>query len=418
MVGFSFLFNACVKKEFTEPESTCDDQNYTITHTIAQLKTLFTGDTLRITEDIIIQGTVTSTDQYGNFYKEIVIQDSTDALCIMADASYMYTKFPVGQKIYIKCKDLYLGKSYDVVKLGSTYMEYGIKYFGRIQGQAFIDDHFIKSCDNNPLEPELITLADIGPFYVYKLVKIENVQFKGEELNSTYADVTNLESINHNIIDEDNNTLIVRTSGYAAFAGDSLPKGSGTIIGILGKYNDDYQFYVRKIDEVDFSQERFAEAIFKDFEDEDLYSGGWEVYTVIGVSWGIDYYSGNNFANCSNYNYDTGENEETETWLISPELDLSAFTNPFISFETACNYSGSLLQVKYSADYTGEGDPNNATWSNLAPSLSPGSWNWVNSGNLNLQENTKYVAFVYYGTNTSGKTWEVDDILIDENAKK
>jgi len=94
-----------------------------------------------------------------------------------------------------------------------------------------------------------------------KLIKIENVQFKKDELGTTYADADNLESINHIIVDDNNRSLIVRVSGYAQFARDSLPTGNGTIVGVLEKYDDDYQFMIRNADDVDFNGERFVQMV-------------------------------------------------------------------------------------------------------------------------------------------------------------
>jgi len=75
--------------------------------------------------------------------------------------------------------------------------------------------------------------------------------------------------------------------------------------------------------------------------------------------------------------------------------------------------------VKYSVDYDGQSNPSSATWVSLNPTFYTGLdyWTWTPSGNLVLPTNTKYVAFVYIGTNSSGKTWEVDDILIDDAGK-
>ena len=257
-IGISFVFSSCVNQVFEAPEQNCNI-NFTTTHTIEELKALYENDTLRITEDVIIECTVTSTDLYGNFYKELVVEDSTDAIAIMIDASYMCNKFPVGQKIYIKCKNLYLGESYGVIKLGSTYTEYGITNFGRIQGNVVIDNHIISTCDNEPITPEILSINQINSSYIYKLVKFENVQFKERELGTTWADGENFEDVNHYIVNNNQDSLIVRTSGYAKFANDTIPSGNGTIVGILTTYNDDYQLLVRNTDDLTFDKERFSE---------------------------------------------------------------------------------------------------------------------------------------------------------------
>lgn len=407
-------FSGCVKQNFDEPPTNCDQINITPTFTINQLKNLFTGDTTRLADSVIIEGYVTSTDQYGNFYKDLVIQDSTGAIDIMLDASYIFTKYPVGQKVYVKCDSLYLGKDAGVIKLGSLYLDYGVTKFGRIQGDAIIDEHIVKTCDNELQEPKKVSLSQINDALLYQLIEIDSIQFSKADTGSTWADGINLNSENHNIIDLNYNSLIVRTSGYAAFAKDSLPKGSGKIVGILSKYNSDYQLYIRSLDDVDMNTSRFAEPIYKDFEDGSLYSGGWFTKVVTGsTNWSVGNHSGsNNYAQCTNY---SNGNTAAEAWYISPKLDLSAFNNPTLSFKNAYNYTGAPLEVKYSTDYDGVSAPSTASWTALSPSLSSGGFAWTESGNLSLPKNAKYVAFIYKGSNSDGSTWEIDNIKISGN---
>ena len=414
-LGVTVAFSSCIHKNFEVPESICLDGTVSANTTIQELKNMWVDDTLKIDDSVIIEGYVVSSDMDGNFFKELVIQDESAAIGISIDASYLYAKFPLGQKVYVMCNDLYIHKDRGAIKIGSLYTEYGIVNFGRIQGEIIIDSHILKSCDKALVEPEVLALNQINDNNLYKLIKIENVQFKKDELGTTYADADNLESINHIIVDDNNRSLIVRVSGYAQFARDSLPTGNGTIVGVLEKYDDDYQFMIRNADDVDFNGERFAEPIFKDFEDDDLFSGGWTQYNVMGVSWTIAEYSGDKYLDASNF--DSGNNTETETWFISPELDLSSSTSPFLRFDNAYNYSGPTLAVKYSPDYDGVGDPTTATWYGLNPNLSSGSFNWVSSGDVTISKTTKYIAFIYKGGSSDGSHWEVDDILIDDAGK-
>lgn len=414
-LGISIAFSSCVKQNFTKPESVCYDNTITANTTINQLKAMFSGDTTRVDDSVIVTGKVISCDKTGNMYKELVIQDDGAAISIQLDDSYLYTRYPLGQKIYLKAGGLYLAKDYGAIKLGALYTEYGIVKFGRIQGEIVIDNHIIKSCENQQVTPKVVTLSQINDAVLYKLIKIENVQFKRDELGTTYADAINLITVNHYITDENKKSLIVRMSAYAQFARDTIASGNGSIVGVLEKYNADYQLMIRSLDDIDFNGERFIEPIFKDFEDQDILSGGWKVYTVQGVDWILGTISGN-YVRCKNYV--NSANIPTESWYISPELDLSAYTTPKLSFKNAKdNYPGAPLTVKYSNDYDGVSNPNTATWYGLNPTLSGGNFAFVSSGLLSIPTTTKYVAFIYTGSSTDGRTWEVDDILIDDYAK-
>jgi hypothetical protein len=78
---------------------------------------MYTGTLDSIEDDIIIKGIVISSDQAGNIYKSLYIQDSTGGLNISLDKTNLYTIYKPGQKVYVKCKGLYLGAYGGVVQL-------------------------------------------------------------------------------------------------------------------------------------------------------------------------------------------------------------------------------------------------------------------------------------------------------------
>ncbi len=409
---------SCVKEEFDSPPSNIDDPaiNLDANITIKGLKELYNGaDTMRITEDYILKATVISSDRRGNFYKQIIVQDETGGMSISVNISYIYEKYPEGQIIYVKCKDLYLGSSGGLTVLGHLFEEDdGTIKHGRME-EELVEEHIIKSFFNKPIEPKTYTIEELknADSITNTLVRIENVQFKASELKTLFADS---ENENRHLIDTGFNEIILRTSQYSQFAIDELPQGNGSIIAVFGKYNSDIQLYIKYTDWLDFSGERFYEPYVKDFEDEDIYSGDWTTQLVTGnLNWETSYFSSNNFAKMTNFNYDTYTNSESEVWLISPSFDLTSAISPVLNFRTAMNYDGPALQAKYSTDYDGVSLPATATWTDLAPALSTGSYNWVNSGNLELPKVPSiYVAFIYTGSDSDGATWELDDIGIIE----
>ncbi len=262
LLGTLFITAGCVKKDFDTPPSNCDSlQNVTANITIAELKAMLpvAQDTMQITDSLIIEGYVISTDQYGNFYKELVIEDTSAGIDIKIDRSYLYTYYPLGQRMLINLKGMYLTKEKGVIKLGGEpYQNYGYWYAGRLEGDTIIDAHIQKTCENQMPAPILLTIPEAkNDQYLYMYVKFENVEFPDNELGTTWADAVNNSSVNHNLVDALANTIIVRTSGYASFAGDTIPSGSGTFIGILGKYNTDYQVYINHPDELDMTGDRF-----------------------------------------------------------------------------------------------------------------------------------------------------------------
>ncbi len=151
----------------------------------------------------------------------------------------------------------------------------------------------------------------------------------------------------------------------------------------------------------------------EDFESGTL--GTWTAYNVTGSQvWQNYEYNGDKFAQMSGYE---GGSHENEDWLISPQMNMTGFTSVTFNFTTAYNYDGNALQLFFSSDYDGTGDPNNFTWIDITDQAawSDGSFHWVPSGDVDLTSmaaQSSYVAFKYTSTNEQSSTWEVDDILI------
>jgi hypothetical protein len=77
---------------------------------ILQLKNILGsgGLPVQITDNIAVEAYITADDRSGNFYKNIMIQDSSSGIALLLEKSGLYNDYPVGRKIYVKCKGLYL----------------------------------------------------------------------------------------------------------------------------------------------------------------------------------------------------------------------------------------------------------------------------------------------------------------------
>ncbi len=114
--------------------------------------------------------------------------------------------------------------------------------------------------------------------------------------------------------------------------------------------------------------------------------------------------------------------------MITPQIDLSVATSPYIRFESADGYdNGATLQLFVSTDYTGSATPWTSTWQELTfthpPSTNPYYSAFVSSGKVDLSDyngSTIYIAWVYKGEDPSGTTsdktttWELDNVLVAE----
>lgn len=413
---FGLISQSCVKTEFDEPEFDFTDPDLTVTTTIAALKATHTIGTIEALTDGIISGIVVANDKSGNYYQTLVIADETGGIEIRIDKRSLFNVFPVGRKVFVKLAGLVMSDNNNLVQIGYMSNEDGVVPIPN----EYVEDHIIGGSINHPVNTDTLTITQVKDGYMSTLITLKDVQFVEEDLGKTYADGTFKVTTNRTLEDCNGKLILLRTSGYASFANATIPEGKGTITVVLSKYRDDYQLYLRDTTDIKFTGERCGGSnpgdpkFDKDFEDGSLTSGGWTNKNVIGNDkWQAYAFSGDNFARITNYS--NSVNNACDAWLISPQVDLSIFTNPSLSFRTACNYTGPDLEIYISKTYDGTSLPQVAQWTELAAPLSTGTWAWVPSGEVDLKQfaNDKvYIAFRYQGTTSNGKTWEVDDIKI------
>jgi hypothetical protein len=149
--------------------------------------------------------------------------------------------------------------------------------------------------------------------------------------------------------------------------------------------------------------------IYKDFEDNTF--DPWDTISLASdKGWSIAIYNNNRYAYINGYQ----ATEPCNDWLISPSMNFDLYINEVLSFKTAMNYTGPPLEVKMSTDYVTGSDPSASTWTDIAATLSPGSWTWTPSGNIDVSGfsgNNVHLAF-HYISDTDAAAWELDDILI------
>ena len=173
-----------------------------------------------------------------------------------------------------------------------------------------------------------------------------------------------------------------------------------------------------------FGNTVMSQYLTKDFSDLSLNSGGWTTQIIIDTTnWFVTSYAGDDFIKATNYN--NGANVPANTWFISPGVDLSSATQPILSFQTIMKWTGAALVLHVSTDYDGTSNPTQqGTWTDITTSATwdtdNTTWgNWTNSGDVDLTSyisSSTYIAFEYLGSSSSGSTWEIDNILINEGS--
>jgi Family of unknown function (DUF5689) len=427
------VFNACIKEAFDQPPTEGEDPGLTATTTIAELKALHTlGSMETIADDLIVKGTVVADDASGNLYQSFVIQDVTGGIMVKIETTNSYTLYPIGREVYIKCKGLVLGDYNNLIQLGGF-----ITDDGQLGNILRISDHLFGGKKVGAPAPKLKKLSELVFDDVNTLVTVTGVQFV--DTTFTFADPVTRTTYNRDLIDCDGVGLLVRTSGYANFAGVSLPNGGGNLTGVLGIFRSDLQFLVRDLNDVVMSGDRCAggggggggnpcaggtvptvAGVDEDFEaginNDAVQLNGWTNYNVKGSrTWQFKEFSGNVYAQATAFN---DSSPEMDIWLVTPLVEVSA-TASVLTFETATAfYTHDGFTASISTDF--ECDPTTATWVALSAALagaSSASNEWVASGDIDLSAlvgQKVAIGFHYVGSGTSGQTgtFRVDNVKL------
>ena len=248
---------ACNKK-FDEPP-VYKAPDITPDLTISELKAMHSyGRFEQITEDKTIGGIVIADDRSGQFYKTIVIQDETAGISIKLDAYDLYTSYPVGRKVYIKVKDLFLGDNNKLIELGGGIDNSGFSPRLDDIPSALIDEHLIKGTVDNVVTPKLIQVEELDNYADQNtLIQLDNYEFAGTDTAKTFAkpDLSS-SAVNFTLQSCSGKPIVLRNSSYADFAGYNVPNGNGTITAVFTVFGSTQQLYVRDSADVKFYNNR------------------------------------------------------------------------------------------------------------------------------------------------------------------
>ncbi len=430
----SLTFNACIKEDFDQPPTGGSDPNLTVTTTIKELKAMRTSAAYdEITDDLIIKGVVVADDASGNWFRAFVLQDSTAGIEILIDQADSYVNFPRGREVYVKLKGLYLSDYNELIQLGGF-----IERDGSLGSIVNLTDHLVKSVERPVPAPKVKKISELTKDDVSTLITIDGkVNFVDQ--NVTFADAINQTAVNLDLADCDGNTVLVRTSGFADFAGETVPSGGGTFTGVLSIFRDDYQFLIRDLTDLDMNDTRCdgsggdpcnggtvptVTGIDEDFEsganNDPVALDGWTNAIIKGSrSWQFKYFSNddNTYAQATAFNDAAAE---METWMVTPLIQVSNEAK-VLTFETAkAFYTHDGFTAWISTDF--KCDPLAASWLPLNATLAgqnDADNAWIPSGDVDLSSligQKVAIGFKYVGSGTGGQTgtFRVDNVKMGQ----
>ncbi len=254
MKRFNLFLNALLlllvavgcNEDFDTPPMVVPHAQHQANMTIAEFKAKYWQDGRNFIDtckdETYIHGWVTSSDEEGNIYKHLYIQDETGGLGISIDANSICNTYRVGQEIVISMKDFWIGKYNGEYLIGKPewYAAQSVWEAGRMTLDQFKEHAELEGLPNlDKIEPVEVEIGDVVGHsdaetqlkYQGQFVGIRDVEWEGADGELPYSESGS--STTRNIKDEEGNVLGVNNSNYANFRGDPLPLGKGDVQGIL-----------------------------------------------------------------------------------------------------------------------------------------------------------------------------------------
>jgi hypothetical protein len=390
-------------------------------------------------------GYVVSDDGAGNFFEEIIIQNSIDGndpatdvrrgLKVEINTRDLGGIYNFGRKVYIKLNGLAIGE------------ENGVYTLGRSNGnnldqisEAEFTNFILRDPETAVITPKLTTIADLEELDENTFVKLDNTQIIKAQRTLTYAgEATDEFDGFRSILSCDTNaTISLQTSTFADFKGAQLPQGRGTIQGVYSRdFGDDFSVLILNgTQDISFTNTDRCDPVVLDCDGasgggaaifSENFTGfagyaaeGWTMTNVDGgnVDWFISSFNGNNYSRISAF---SSNEAQAEVWLVTPDIDLDGTTGEEFSFDVEAAFSnGIILSVLVSSDFTG--DVTTATWTELEADIqqgpSSGFGGFESKGPINVSclDGEVNFAFKYSGSDPSATTrYHIDNVVVTGN---
>lgn len=388
-------------------------------------------------DSIIIGGRIISSDEMGNVYQQIIIEDASGAICLRVRGYDLYQSYQYGQEIRINVTGLIIGGYGQQAQIGVVYNN-GV-------GGMEPTDLALRAQRNGLAEPEKVTVpqltvAEIAAFgtdkakrmeWGWRLVEVTDATFDGGG-TLAWSDAPTQTGATNRKLTADGKSLDVRTSNKSKFAADILPAGKGNVKCILGYFNASWQLTVMD-PATDCTGFTAAEPGTPDTPDtpvtpattvfsETFETGVPATFTIEDVKSDPNIpaiwtgYAAGKCIKATGFESSTKINYAVDSYLVSPVIDLTDAKTAVLNYEQACNYFTDVAAMKKEATVCARVE-GSKEWTTLVTPDYPSSngWTFVPSGDVDLKAfagKKIQVALHYVSTDAKAGTWEVKNLTV------
>ncbi|AUP79771.1 DUF5689 domain-containing protein [Flavivirga eckloniae] len=408
-----------------------------------------------IEEDLYIEGYVISSDQAGNFFEELIIQNKTDdsnpdhdprlGLKLKVNVGNLSDTYEFGRKVYVKLKGLTIGESRGVLAIGRG-EDPKIEQIQEFEYRNII----IRTPEVAVITPKINSLIHLTETDESTLIQLDNLQINRFNLGLSYAGESTDDFDGLRVLEncESGASIVLQTSTFSSFKSLPLPQQKGSVQGILSRdYKNRFNVLIlNSSSDITFNQDERCDPLeldcglaptlgsgnlfYEDFESQKnnklITGNGWTNYIEAGNK-GWEAYSTKStnasLGRSARFKSASSGDNSNIGWLITPAINLDTQEGETLRFKTSNSLAdSSYLEVLYALDWDGtETNITSATWSVLSAAYVVKDTDsfvpWFNSGSVDLSciTGTVHIAFKYTGSGheTFDGVYELDEVSID-----
>lgn len=197
--------------------------------TLGELHRLVSAPAVRIEEELVVSGRVTSSDEARNFYRTLIIQEEDHAVEVMVGLDKLHNDYPIGAKIYLRLKGLTAARQHGILQVGEAADPSSGFATDYLRSKAAVDSHILRSASPlAELQPLPCRLSDLHPAMCGLRLRIEGLRVAPET-----DDEPMVWSGYHRFTDREGRFIYSYVRPYADFADEPLPCEEGALTGIL-----------------------------------------------------------------------------------------------------------------------------------------------------------------------------------------
>ena len=201
-----------------------------------------------------------------------------------------------------------------------------------------------------------------------------------------------------------------------------MPQGEHDIVGIFTRYRNTWQILLRTIDDVKEAEPEPTALFEESFLDPERKQGDFQIIHAIDLPEGLNYvWNWDSRYGMKASAYVNSTYYATDSWLISPAIDLSGKSDATLSFAQARRYGDpdiNDLHVYATTEAFDGKTVDAAKWTELKLDQWPDGTNWnfiTSTSSLKsfAGKNNVRIAFRYTSTSSAAATWEIQNVSID-----